>query len=103
MAKGQCDDIQESAILEGYRCKDDGCGGFLIRDPGKLFGEFCLFLVGWKCLWSIISLWICAGDKGFICQHCGLVRDKEEITKIASETKLLSEKASRLASSGRIL
>lgn len=70
---GQCDDIQESAILEGYRCKDDGCGGFLIRDPG---------------------------DKGFICQHCGLVRDKEEITKIASETKLLSEKASRLASSG---
>jgi len=34
------------------------------------------------------------------CQHCGLVRDKEEIMKIASETKLLSEKASRLPSSG---
>ncbi|XP_058190033.1 histone-lysine N-methyltransferase ASHR1 isoform X1 [Rhododendron vialii] len=70
---GQCDDIQESAILEGYRCKDAECSGFLIRD---------------------------SGDKGFICQHCGLVRGKEEIKKIASEAKLLSEKASKLPSSG---
>ncbi|KAJ6398892.1 hypothetical protein OIU77_019619 [Salix suchowensis] len=34
-------DIQESAILEGYRCKDDRCNGFLLRD---------------------------SEDKGFICQ-----------------------------------
>ncbi|KAK9216119.1 hypothetical protein WN944_008126 [Citrus x changshan-huyou] len=55
---GQFDDIQESAILEGYRCKDDGCSGFLLRD---------------------------SDDKGFTCQQCGLVRREEEIKKIASE------------------
>lgn len=102
MPKGQCDDIQESAILEGYRCKGAECSGFLIRDSGMIFGEFCLYLVS-LCFCSIISLWICTGDKGFICQHCGLVRGKEEIKKIASEAKLLSEKASKLPSSGCIL
>ncbi|KAL7176463.1 hypothetical protein ACSBR2_029906 [Camellia fascicularis] len=70
---GQPDDIQESAILEGYRCKDNGCDGFLLRD---------------------------SGDKGFICHQCGLVRDKEEMKEIASEIKFLSEKASKLLSSG---
>ncbi|CAL5414457.1 unnamed protein product [Camellia sinensis] len=70
---GQPDDIQESAILEGYRCKDNGCDGFLLRD---------------------------FGDKGFICHQCGLVRDKEEMKEIASEIKFLSEKASKLLSSG---
>ncbi|KAF5942339.1 hypothetical protein HYC85_019981 [Camellia sinensis] len=73
---GQPDDIQESAILEGYRCKDNGCDGFLLRD---------------------------SGDKGFICHQCGLVRDKEEMKEIASEIKFLSEKASKLLSSGCIL
>ncbi|XP_052201557.1 histone-lysine N-methyltransferase ASHR1 isoform X2 [Diospyros lotus] len=67
---GQLEDIQESAVLEGYRCKDIRCNGFLLR------------------------------DSGFICQECGLVRDKEEIRKIASEVKLLSEKASELLVSG---
>ncbi|XP_062113357.1 histone-lysine N-methyltransferase ASHR1-like isoform X4 [Humulus lupulus] len=34
----------------------------------------------------------CSGDKGFICQQCGLVRSKEEIKELASEIKSLSEK-----------
>ncbi|KAK6939821.1 SET domain, partial [Dillenia turbinata] len=70
---GQFDDIQESAVLEGYRCKDGVCNGFLL----------------------------CASDnKAFVCQACGLVRDKEEVRKVASEVKLLKEKASLLFSSG---
>ncbi|KOM41628.1 hypothetical protein LR48_Vigan04g182600 [Vigna angularis] len=31
---GQKDDIQESEILEGYRCKNEKCGGFLLRTTG---------------------------------------------------------------------
>ncbi|CAK7347035.1 unnamed protein product [Dovyalis caffra] len=34
LLKGQYVDIQESAILEGYRCKDDRCNGFLLLDSG---------------------------------------------------------------------
>lgn len=61
--KGQSDDIQESAVLEGYRCKDEGCNGFLLRSSGlwlavishllqihgQLVGQsyyFCLLLFG---------------------------------------------------------
>ncbi|XP_062113355.1 histone-lysine N-methyltransferase ASHR1-like isoform X2 [Humulus lupulus] len=62
---GQSDDVQEGAILEGYGCKNTECDGFLLRD---------------------------SGDKGFICQQCGLVRSKEEIKELASEIKSLSEK-----------
>ena len=72
---GQYDDIQESAILEGYRCKDDRCDGFLLRD---------------------------SDDIGFICQQCGLVRNKEEIKRLASKLKPLSDKAT-MSSSSRIL
>ncbi|XP_060214207.1 histone-lysine N-methyltransferase ASHR1 isoform X2 [Lycium barbarum] len=64
---GQNDDIQESAVLEGYRCKDKRCSGFLLRD---------------------------SGNKGFTCQLCGLFRDKEEIKNIVNEIQSLSEKAS---------
>ncbi|GAB2290844.1 hypothetical protein Dimus_025108 [Dionaea muscipula] len=64
---GQSDDIQENAILEGYRCKDQGCNGFLLRD---------------------------SDGESFICQQCGLVRNKEDIKKIASKVKLISDKAS---------
>ncbi|CAK9179086.1 unnamed protein product [Ilex paraguariensis] len=74
--KAQFDDIQESAILEGYICKDNACNGFLLRD---------------------------SDNKGFICQQCGLFRDKEEIKNIASEVKVVSEKASLTLSAGRIL
>ncbi|XP_020547415.1 histone-lysine N-methyltransferase ASHR1 isoform X2 [Sesamum indicum] len=35
MKLGQSDDIQESATLEGYRCKDSKCNGFLLRDSGS--------------------------------------------------------------------
>ncbi|KAK4429692.1 Histone-lysine N-methyltransferase ASHR1 [Sesamum alatum] len=70
---GQSDDIQESATLEGYRCKDSRCYGFLLRD---------------------------SDNKGFICQQCGLLRDKEEIKDITNEVKLISERASTSFSSG---
>ncbi|XP_042508779.1 histone-lysine N-methyltransferase ASHR1 isoform X2 [Macadamia integrifolia] len=73
MKVGLDDDIQESAILEGYRCKDDKCNGFLLRD---------------------------SDDNAFRCQNCGLVREKEEIKQITSEVKLLSDKASTSLSSG---
>ncbi|KAK3032520.1 hypothetical protein RJ639_036435 [Escallonia herrerae] len=73
MKVGQYDDIQESATLEGYRCKDNGCNGFLLRS---------------------------SDNNSFICQQCGLTRDKEDIKKITGEVNLLSEKASMLLSSG---
>ncbi|KAK2971010.1 hypothetical protein RJ640_023442, partial [Escallonia rubra] len=73
---GQYDDIQESATLEGYKCKDNGCNGFLLRN---------------------------SDNNSFICQQCGLTRDKEDLKKITGEVNLLSEKASMLLSSGRIL
>lgn len=44
-----------------------------------------------------------ADNKGFICQQCGLLRDKEEIAKITKEMKSISEKASMSLSSSRIL
>ncbi|XP_019182367.1 PREDICTED: histone-lysine N-methyltransferase ASHR1 [Ipomoea nil] len=70
---GQIDDIQESAILEGYSCKDSRCKGFLLRD---------------------------SEDKGFICQQCGLLREKEEVMNLAGEIKSMSERASLSSSSG---
>ncbi|MBA0765105.1 hypothetical protein Gotri_014359 [Gossypium trilobum] len=72
---GQYDDIQESAILEGYRCRDNGCSGFLLRE---------------------------SDEKGFVCQQCGLIRNKEEIRKIASDIKALSDKALKCSSSGNL-
>ncbi|KAK9271392.1 hypothetical protein L1049_026982 [Liquidambar formosana] len=70
---GQYDDIRESAILEGYRCKDNGCSGLLLRD---------------------------SDDTGFICQQCRLLRNKEEIKQIASELNFLSDQAIKSTSSG---
>ncbi|KAK2388207.1 histone-lysine N-methyltransferase ASHR2 [Trifolium repens] len=69
---GQYEDVQENAILEGYRCKNETCDGFLLRTTD---------------------------GKAFQCQECGLVRDKEEIKQIATEIKLLSEEASKSSSS----
>ncbi|XP_022768229.1 histone-lysine N-methyltransferase ASHR1 isoform X3 [Durio zibethinus] len=74
-SEGQYDDIQESAILEGYRCRDNRCSGFLLRE---------------------------SDDKGFVCQQCGLIRNKEEIRKIASDIKALSDKALKSTSSGNL-
>ncbi|WJX33104.1 hypothetical protein P8452_21348 [Trifolium repens] len=69
---GQYEDVQENAILEGYRCKNEICDGFLLRTTD---------------------------GKAFQCEECGLVRDKEEIKQIATEIKLLSEEASKPSSS----
>lgn len=55
-----------------------------------------------KLLLLSFAIWN-ADDKGFICQQCGRVRDKEEIRKIASEVKSMSEKALMSLSSGSIL
>ncbi|KAJ8773353.1 hypothetical protein K2173_028530 [Erythroxylum novogranatense] len=73
---GQRDDIEESAILEGYRCRDERCNGFLLRD---------------------------SDDKGFICQQCGILRSKEEVKKISTEVKAISDKLPKSASSVSIL
>ncbi|XP_026455133.1 histone-lysine N-methyltransferase ASHR1-like isoform X2 [Papaver somniferum] len=71
--KGVYLEVQESAILEGYRCKADKCNGFLLRD---------------------------SDDKGFVCQTCGLVRSKEEILKISTDVKQMEDQASQFLSSG---
>ncbi|KAL5715662.1 Histone-lysine N-methyltransferase ashr1 [Ranunculus cassubicifolius] len=70
---GLYEDIEESAILEGFRCKDDKCNGFLLRD---------------------------LDDKGFLCQKCGTLRKKEDIQNIATEVNFMEEKASKYLSSG---
>ncbi|WOH00595.1 hypothetical protein DCAR_0519963 [Daucus carota subsp. sativus] len=70
---GQSNDIKESSILEGYRCKDAKCNGFLLRD---------------------------SDNKGFICQQCGLVREREELKIVLGEVKSTTEKASMIYSSG---
>ncbi|MCL7044521.1 hypothetical protein MKW94_030066 [Papaver nudicaule] len=74
--KGIYMEVQESAILEGYRCKADKCTGFLLRDPD---------------------------DEGFVCQTCGLVRSKEEILNISTDVKQMEDKASKFLSSGNYL
>ncbi|XP_048494161.1 histone-lysine N-methyltransferase ASHR1 [Beta vulgaris subsp. vulgaris] len=73
MKLGQNEDIQESAILEGYRCDDYTCMGFLLRD---------------------------SDNKVFICQECGCVRNLEDIKQIASKVKTFSEKAEVSLKSG---
>lgn len=70
---GQYEDVRENAILEGYRCKNETCDGFLLRTTD---------------------------GKAFQCQECGLVRDKEEIKQIATEIKFLLEEASKPSSNG---
>nr|XP_020190671.1 histone-lysine N-methyltransferase ASHR1 isoform X3 [Aegilops tauschii subsp. strangulata] len=45
-------DSEEDALLEGYRCKDQKCDGFLLPDSGK---------------------------KAYTCQKCSISRDEEEI------------------------
>ncbi|KAF7095221.1 hypothetical protein CFC21_097442 [Triticum aestivum] len=66
-------DSEEDALLEGYRCKDQKCDGFLLPDSGK---------------------------KAYACQKCSISRDEEEVKKVSSEILLLSDKASSLLSSG---
>ncbi|XP_021737875.1 histone-lysine N-methyltransferase ASHR1-like isoform X1 [Chenopodium quinoa] len=70
---GQCEDIRESSILEGYGCENNACMGFLLRD---------------------------SENKAFICQQCGHARKLEDLRKIASEVKTFSEKAEESLKSG---
>lgn len=70
--KNSYEELQEDAILEGYRCKDKRCNGFLLHDSVK---------------------------KTFTCQQCGQAREQQEIKKIASEVEEVSKKASGFLSS----
>eukprot|EP00268_Persea_americana_P038152 TRINITY_DN3779_c0_g1_i23.p1 TRINITY_DN3779_c0_g1~~TRINITY_DN3779_c0_g1_i23.p1 ORF type:complete len:461 (-),score=63.36 TRINITY_DN3779_c0_g1_i23:2850-4232(-) len=69
---GLYEDIQESAVLEGYRCKDKKCDGFLLLNSEK---------------------------KLFTCQQCGLSRNQQEIKRIDGEVKQMLDKASKISSS----
>jgi hypothetical protein len=41
--KGRYEDVPENAILEGYRCKNETCDGFLLRTIGMVYGSsICL-------------------------------------------------------------
>ncbi|XP_072972601.1 histone-lysine N-methyltransferase ASHR1 isoform X2 [Typha angustifolia] len=66
--------LKEDAILEGYRCKDMKCNGYLLPD---------------------------SEEKVFTCQLCGFIRDGKEIKMVASKVTLLSENASSCLSSGK--
>ncbi|KAG8062260.1 hypothetical protein GUJ93_ZPchr0003g16474 [Zizania palustris] len=66
-------DSEEDALLEGYRCKDQKCDGFLLSN---------------------------SENNAYTCQKCSISRDGEELKKMASEVLLLSDKASSFASSG---
>ncbi|XP_020257027.1 histone-lysine N-methyltransferase ASHR1 isoform X2 [Asparagus officinalis] len=74
--KSPCEELKEDALLEGYRCKDSKCGGFLLQDSVK---------------------------KSFTCQYCGLFRDQKEIKIIAGEVERISEKASSILSCGNFI
>ncbi|KAJ8501249.1 hypothetical protein OPV22_011801 [Ensete ventricosum] len=73
--KNSYEELEETATLEGYRCKDKKCSGFLILDSGK---------------------------QSFTCQQCGLSRDQQEIKEIASEIAQVLGKASVCLSSGHL-
>ncbi|KAK8966740.1 Histone-lysine N-methyltransferase ASHR1 [Platanthera guangdongensis] len=66
--KNPLEERKENAILEGYRCKDHKCIGYLFYE---------------------------AKEKKFTCQVCGLSRDEYEINRIAKE---VSTKCASLAS-----
>ncbi|XP_072990624.1 histone-lysine N-methyltransferase ASHR1 isoform X4 [Typha latifolia] len=72
--KNSDEGLKEDAILEGYRCKDMKCNGYLLPD---------------------------SEEKVFTCQLCGFIRDGKEIKMVASEVTLLSENASSCLSSGK--
>ncbi|XP_042408549.1 histone-lysine N-methyltransferase ASHR1-like isoform X1 [Zingiber officinale] len=69
------EELEETAILEGFRCRDNQCNGFLI---------------------------LASDNQSFTCQKCGIFRDMQDIEKISSEISLLEGKTSSLMSSGYI-
>ncbi|XP_062214848.1 histone-lysine N-methyltransferase ASHR1 isoform X2 [Phragmites australis] len=64
---------EEDALLEGYRCKNKTCDGFLLPNSGK---------------------------RAYTCQKCSISRDEEEVKRMRSEILMLSDKASSFLSSG---
>ncbi|KAJ0976043.1 hypothetical protein J5N97_018008 [Dioscorea zingiberensis] len=72
--KNSDEELHENAIMEGYRCMDKKCYGFLLLDTVK---------------------------QAFVCQQCSLARDQHEIKKIDNEVESLLSKASTFLSSGK--
>ncbi|PKA53505.1 Histone-lysine N-methyltransferase ASHR1 [Apostasia shenzhenica] len=68
-------ELKEDAILEGYRCKDKKCDGFLLHEVEK---------------------------KSFTCQQCGLGRDENETTKVANEIEEMSKVVTAVLSAGNL-
>ncbi|CAN6476212.1 unnamed protein product [Victoria cruziana] len=73
MKVGQKDDIEESATLEGYKCRNENCDGYILQN---------------------------SGTKLFICQSCGRPQYMQEITKLSSEVEEKLENAYKCLSSG---
>ncbi|XP_020588099.1 histone-lysine N-methyltransferase ASHR1 [Phalaenopsis equestris] len=71
--KDPLEELKEEAILEGYRCKDQKCFGFLFYE---------------------------VENKAFACQVCGLRRDEYHINRIVNEVEELSAKAASFVSTG---
>lgn len=95
-------ELKEDAILEGYRCKEEKCHGFLFYKAGKLSIILDAIMV------PIISpfknkMIFYAENKAFTCQVCGLSRDEYHINQIANEVEELSAKAATFLSTGSIL
>lgn len=36
LLQGQKDDIEESATLEGYKCRNENCDGYILQNSGKM-------------------------------------------------------------------
>ncbi|KAH9299492.1 hypothetical protein KI387_031174, partial [Taxus chinensis] len=66
----------EDSILEGFRCRNEICKGFLLHDPGNV--------------------------KSLICQSCGCKWNEDEMKKQAKQVEKSSKEASKLLSSGNI-
>ncbi|KAL4196392.1 hypothetical protein AMTRI_Chr04g245940 [Amborella trichopoda] len=70
---GSDDDLKESALLEGFRCINDQCDGFLLPNP---YG------------------------KNFTCQRCGLLSNECKTRKRKEEVEEKLDYASKFVSSG---
>ncbi|ERM95321.1 hypothetical protein AMTR_s00008p00145610 [Amborella trichopoda] len=71
---GSDDDLKESALLEGFRCINDQCDGFLLPNPD---------------------------GKNFTCQRCGLLRNECKTRKRKEEVGEKLDYASKFVSSGK--
>eukprot|EP01018_Ginkgo_biloba_P035137 Gb_12569 [translate_table: standard] len=72
---GTLDGLREDAILEGYRCSNEHCEGFLLHDPGN--------------------------DRMVQCQYCGSERNEDEMKQQAKQVDNIAKEASELFSLGK--